>query len=194
MTSTGTILSSPGMEEQENDQSDWGDWEAESSIAVAEAPPTDAELATMLPARFSVHDEQTADWLVRKLVEADAHIRRVKEQAAREIRRTERERDFLRMRFGKELESWARTQLAQHKGRRKSLLLLSGTVGFRAIAAKLIVADASKLLGWSKRHCKSAIVVVERVSKTAINAHFASTGEVPAGTQVQGATQRFYVK
>lgn len=166
-----------------------------SAAHVAEPPESAAELAAMVPERFSVRDRPSAEWLVRKLVEADAHVRRVKEQAEREVRRTERERDFLLMRFGRELEAWARKELAKHKGRqRKSLLLLSGTVGFRRTRAKLLVEDAARALAWAKKHCRGAIVVTERLSKTALTEHVTATGELPDGAQLEGAKEKFYVK
>ena len=151
-------------------------------------------MASIVPQRFTVKDEASADWLVRKLVEAEAHVRRVKEQADREVRRTEREREFLLHRFGPDLRRWTERQLEQHKGRRKSVLLLSGTVGFRSIGSKLVVDDEASLLAWAKRTCKSAVIVVERIGKTVINEHFHTTGEVPRGTHVEPEQQRFYVK
>lgn len=151
-------------------------------------------LEAMLPPRFSIRDEKTADWLVRKLVEADAHIARVKLQAQREICRTEREKAFLLFRFGRPLETWAQKELAKHKGRRKSLLLLSGTVGFRTLKAKLVLDDEAKAVAWAKRHCRSAVVIIERLSKTTLNQHVANTGEVPNGAHWEQAQEKFFVR
>ena len=154
----------------------------------------ESELKSLAPERFAVRDESSANWLVRKLVEADAHIQRVKQQAEREIGRTQRERDFLFMRFGPELERWAKKELAKHKGRRKSLLLLSGTVGFRRLGTKLVVDDESKLLAWAKRHCRAVVRIIERISKTALNEHLTTTGEIPSGAHVEPPHEKFYVK
>jgi phage host-nuclease inhibitor protein Gam len=131
---------------------------------------------------------------VRKVVEADAYIGRVKSQADREIRRTQRERDFLLKRYGPQLERWTESELQKHKGRRKSVLLLAGTVGFRQISAKLVVDNATAVLKWAKRACGNAVVVVEKVSKTALNEHLASTGEIPTGAHLEPATKKFFVK
>jgi hypothetical protein len=59
-----------------------------------------AELPTMVPEQFEVRDRASAEWLVRKVVEAEAYMTRVKHQADREIRRTQQERDFLLMSYG----------------------------------------------------------------------------------------------
>jgi hypothetical protein len=153
-----------------------------------------AELASLAPEQFEVHDRPSAEWLVRKVVEAQAYMDRVKHQADREIRRTQQERDFLMMRYGPQLERWTREQLEQTKGRRKSVLLLAGTVGFRQTAPKLVIDDHSAIIRWAKRCCRSAVVTVERLSKTALNTHLTTTGEVPAGAHVETARKKFYVK
>jgi hypothetical protein len=166
-----------------------------AAVAVAKDDvPTDGELEALAPKRFEVTDRSSADWLVRKVVEADAHIRRVKEQSVREIARTQRERDFLLLRFGPQLERWAKAELQKHKGRRKSVLLLSGTVGFRTLAEKLVVDDELRLLAWAKRHCRKAVAVIERVSKTALNQHVESSGELPDGAHLEPAKEKFYIK
>ena len=159
----------------------------------AETADDEAQAAALaVPERFEVHDRDSAEWLVRKLVEADAHIRQVHQQADREVRRTERERDFLRMRYGPQLERWTRQQVEQSKGRRKSVLLLSGTVGFRRVPAKLVVDDAPAALAWAKRHCLRAVVFTEKLSKTSLAKHLHETGELPEGARVQSAGERFY--
>lgn len=172
------------------------------SVNVMDEPETDStdvlddeKLASVeVPEQFAVRDEATANWLVRKVVEADAHIARVKEQADREIRRTQHERDFLMLRYGRQLESWARLELANHKGRRKSVNLLSGTVGFRSHGEKLIVDDESKLLKWAEKNCRAAVVVVHKIAKTAINNHFDRNGELPSGMHLEPPKEVFFVK
>jgi phage host-nuclease inhibitor protein Gam len=162
--------------------------------AAVEEPGAAGALASLAPEQFEVRDRSSAEWLVRRLVEANAHVERVKHQAIREIRRTQRERDFLMMRYGPQLERWTREQLEQTKGRRKSVLLLAGTVGFRQTPPKLVVDDQSAVIKWAKRCCRSAVVTVERLSKTALKTHLTTTGEVPAGAHVEPPTKKFFVK
>jgi hypothetical protein len=157
-------------------------------------PGTEAALASLAPEQFEVRDRSSAEWLVRKVVEAEAYMARVKHQADREIRRTQQERDFLLMRYGLQLERSTETELLKHKGRRKSVLLLAGTVGFRQTQPKLIIDDQFAIIKWAKRCCRSAVVTVERLSKTALKTHLTTTGEVPAGAHVEPARQKFYVR
>ncbi len=161
---------------------------------VVEEPGAEAALASLAPERFEVRDRSSAEWLVRKVVEADAYIVRIKHQADREIRSTQRDRDFLMMRYGPQLERWTREQLEQTKGRRKSVLLLAGTVGFRQVAAKLVVDNQPVVIRWAKRFCRKAVVTVERLSKTELKNHLTATGEIPTGARLEAASTKFYVK
>ena len=85
---------------------------AEDAVSVAapdDAAPDDG---------FVVRDASSANWVVRKIVEARAYAQRVKAWAELEQRRAQREEDVLLRRFGVELEAWARQQIAQqHDGR-----------------------------------------------------------------------------
>jgi hypothetical protein len=151
-------------------------------------------LEMAVPEQFEVNDRSSAEWLVRTVVEIDAHMARVKVQAEKELNRTQRDRDFLLFRYGPQLERWTREQLRQTKGRRKSVLLLSGTVGFRATCQRLVVEDPSAALRWAKQFCRSAVVTIERLSKTQLKAHLTATGELPAGAYLQSPRQVFFVK
>src|SRR4051812_10340987 len=108
----------------------------ESNIVATDetiALPTDAE-APDLPVvseQFVVHDASSASWVARKVNEARAYAKRVSEWAAREIKRAERDEQFLMMRYGGQLEEWASQQIALLKGRRRSICLPGGTVGYR---------------------------------------------------------------
>src|SRR5687768_10409667 len=79
---------------------------------------------------FSVNSDSTANWLVRKIAECRAYRERIERWAAMEIKRAEREEAFFMTRFGRQLETWARRQIAKQRGR-KSVKLPAGTVGFR---------------------------------------------------------------
>ena len=62
--------------------------------------------------RFEVTDENSANWVVRKIIESGTYVRRVKSWADMEIRRAQREEAFFRQRFGPQLEAWLQQQLA----------------------------------------------------------------------------------
>jgi hypothetical protein len=66
----------------------------------------DGELAEQVPERFAVRDEASANWVVRRVVEARTYAERVKAWAEREQRRARREERFFLHRFGAELDRW----------------------------------------------------------------------------------------
>ena len=143
--------------------------------------------------QFSVRDESSANWLVRRVAECRAYRQHVEQWAALEIKRAEREEAFFITRFGAQLESWARRQIAKQHGR-KSVKLPAGTVGFRTEPARLSVTDEPALLAWCKTNLREAIQTVQRVLRSSVREHIDSTGELPAGTEITGKGEKFYIK
>ncbi len=154
------------------------------------AAPLSAECD--VPETFAVDDAASANWLVRKIVETRAYAKHVKEWADGELRRAEREELFFLHHYGRQLEAWARAEIA--KGRRKSVKLPAGTVGFRTEPSKLDVADEAKLIAWCRRSLPGALRIQTHVLKQHVKDHVATTGECPDGTAISGGGQRFYVK
>ena len=82
----------------------------------------------------------------------------------------------------------------QHKRRRKSVLLLAGTAGFRARAAKLVVVQDDRVLAWARRHCREAVVTVGRLSKPVGNARCKATGALSTGARLEPASESSHVR
>lgn len=144
---------------------------------------------------FHVVDAKTASWVARKINEARAHRQRVKAWAARELRRAERREQFFLMRFGGELERWARSELAKN-GRRKakSIDLPGGTLCFRAERPRLVIIDEAALIAWAKTNLPAAVKTVESVAKSELNRHLADTGECADGAELSICGERFLVR
>jgi hypothetical protein len=145
-----------------------------------------------VPDRFEVHDAQSANWVVRRIAESRAYADHVKEWAAIEIRRAERDEQFFLMRFGSQLEAWARGEIGRL--RRKSVKLPAGTLGFRTDPPRLLVADEAKLISWCRTTLPDAVRVETHVLKSLVKDHVQRTGECPDGAEVSGGGQRFYVR
>ncbi len=164
----------------------------DTAALLADAPVTDT--STRLDT-FSVCDERTANWVVKKIIAAREYGQRVKIWAAQELARSERDEERLLYFFGAQLEVWATCELQRIKSRRKSISLPAGTVNFRHEPTKLIFTDEEAVLSWAKAHCPRAVQTVERLLKTPINEHFETTGEMPnSGTTLQPERERFYIK
>lgn len=159
-----------------------------SSLETSEPPPE-------VPEAFSVCDESSANWLVRRIVEARAYAERVTTWAEREKRRARREEEFFMHAYGRQLEDWAAGRIALLGGRRKSLNLPAGSVGFRTAGPRLVVDDEPAVMNWARRNCPDAVVTIERLSKSALNQRFKTSGEIPEqGAHLEDAHQTFYVK
>jgi hypothetical protein len=144
------------------------------------------------PAPFVVDDEAKANFVVKKIVQSREYVQRVKRWAAKEIRRSEQDEERLLFLFGRQLEIWASSRL---DGRRKSINLPGGRIGFRRKPMKLVVVDEEAVKAWARENCPSAIKTVERLMKAAINEHFVATGEVPpTGIRVENERNAFYIK
>ena len=156
-------------------------------------PGTD-ELTISEPEGFTVHDEASANWVIRRIGEARKYAERVEAWAAVELRRAEREERFFLERYGPQLEAWARQRLVANRGRSKTIRMPAGTVGFRTTPPRLAIADDRALLRWCKSNLPLAVVVREQVLKSAVKDHIKSTGECPDGAEVVGGGERFFVK
>ena len=171
-----------------------------------------------IPQDFDVRDEGSANWLVRKVVDARSYAERVQNWAALEIRRSENDERFLMHRYGTHLETWAREKLSASANRRRTIALPGGTVGFRTIAMRLSIVDETALLGWCGANLPSASVAEVRatggeaarlrdwvrqncpsaaiklgVVKSVLDDHFRQSGECPSGTEcVMG--EKFFIR
>jgi hypothetical protein len=195
--------------------------------AVTEAPlrsvslgeELDHEPPVMVPESFVIDHAQKASWAVRKVVEAREYAKRVQQWCERELRRAEQEEAWLLRRFGMELKAWAAAELERRGGRRKSLELPGGTLGFRRQAARVEIINEQAVITWSRSHFPIALKITveandaqgvqllrwheehgrdsrlqQRILRDPLNRHFAETGEVPEGAGVRPAADEFYVR
>lgn len=143
---------------------------------------------------FDVHDEASANWVVRRIVEARQYAERVKAWADGELRRARREEEFFLFRYGIQLQEWLRSEMARRDDRRKSLCLPAGTLGFRVSPRGSEITNEQELLVWCRTVLPSAVKVRESVSKQVILEYVEQTGEVPDGFEITAGTEVFYIK
>lgn len=158
------------------------------------APDFDSQEQLEVAPGFTVTDEESANWVVRKITEARAYQEKVREWAKKEQDRAAADAEWFLGRFGAQLAEFTEKHLS---GKKKSLSLPAGVVGFRKAPAQVQVVDEPALLEWAKAEAPEIVVVVpatERVSKSEINLWVKSTGEVPPGAIVVPEEERFYVK
>jgi phage host-nuclease inhibitor protein Gam len=173
-------------------------------IAVSENTPpitapgdaeVDLEILKSVPKKFEIIDEKTANWLVKKVIAARQYAANVALWAELEKRRAQREETTLMFLFGRQIENWTKTEVERLGGRRKSVALPAGTVGYRLQPLKLIVDDEAAVMSWASQHCPAAIQTIEKLVKTPLNEHFEKTGEVaPHGINIEPATEKFFIR
>lgn len=155
----------------------------------------DIEVLRSVPKQFAIEDERTANWLVRRIMASRAYAQSVKDWAEHEQARAAREERTLLFLFGRQLEAWVKGEIEKLNGRRKSVPLPAGTVGFRTMNPCLQVDDEQLVLNWCQRHLPPAIVIVHKLSRTILKDHFEKTGEMPEeGAHVDPGGERFFIR
>ena len=148
-----------------------------------------------VPTAFHIHNDTTANWLVRKIVEARAYAKRCEEWCAREKTRAQRDEEFLLFRFGQQLSDHAQKLIIEQGGRRKSVSLPAGMIGFRHEGPKILVEDENLVITWAKQHKPELVSTVERLSKSALNQYVEDTGDVPdVGIRIEPAREKFFIR
>lgn len=142
--------------------------------------------------RFEIRTEQEAAWVVGKMVALDHREAVLKEQYKAMQKDIANDRAYLLWRLGGELAGWASKNLPRGK---KSIKLLTGTVGFRSMPDRIEVTDYGKLIQWAQKHIPDA--VTERteydVDMSAVKAAI-KDGKTPDGVVVTPQEDKFFVK
>ncbi|MEM6552611.1 MAG: host-nuclease inhibitor Gam family protein [Planctomycetota bacterium] len=92
-----------------------------------------------------------------------------------------------------ELRAWLDQELTARGARQKSINLPAGRIGVRTRAAKFVIDNEPATLDWARKHCPEAVVLMESISKSKLNKHVESTGELPDGTSLQPAHEALYI-
>lgn len=129
-----------------------------------------------VPAKYSVTDAASANWLVRRIVETRSYADRVRAWAVMEVRRAEREEQFFLHQYGRQLEQWTRTEIETLGGRRRSICLPRGTVGFRRSRARLLICNEAELLRWCHSHLVDALPPSKGTTRLHEGKHLQSPG------------------
>ena len=144
---------------------------------------------------FAVQDDNSANWVIKKIIESREYAKRCADWCEREQTRAKREEEFFLFRFGQQLLDYTRLKIASAGGRRKSVSLPAGTVGFRSEPEKLAIDDEQAVICWAKKHNPALVTIVEKLSKSALNEHLEKTGEIPdTGAHLEPAREKFYVR
>ena len=154
----------------------------EVTALIADAPePPDA---------FIPDTEDKVNWVLGKIADRRARAARIRENADLLAKAEDREADALEWRFGPALQAFTRQELAG--GKRKSVRLLHGVIGFRTRPAGVDVTDTAAALEWAKENCTEA--VRESLDKKAMADTLLSTGKALPFARLTPAEDVFYIK
>lgn len=157
----------------------------------ADADPAEFDVAT----GFAVNDDRTANWVVWRIVAARVRAQRAAAFASAETRRAEREERFFLARYGPQLERFARKTLAESRARIRTVRLPAGSLCFRNQPPRVVIDDEAAVLAWARTHAPTLVRVVASVSRSGLNEHVKTTGELPdRGAHIEGPLERFHVR
>ena len=135
---------------------------------------------------FSVHDDQSADWVLRKLQEIDADLLALDalyqarvNMLVQRAKALTRQRTWLKNRFKMDLQVYATQQidlLNSGKKAAKSIKLTYGTLGYRSSAGSIEVREDNlkDAIAWDESHCPAA------VSKSILKTPLKAMKELPS--------------
>ena len=126
---------------------------------------------------FAVADRESAEWVLSRIADAEARVAGIEARKAAMVENFERQSKkfadrakWLNLRFGPELEMWARRELDNQVGSRKakSLTLDNATVGFRTNPGGIKLTDPDAAIAWLEIHGhRDAIREVRTTTATA---------------------------
>ncbi len=142
------------------------------------------------PEAFCPDTADKADWVLGKIADRRARAARIRENAERMARAEEREAEALEWRYGGALQTFLRTET--DGGKRKSIRLFHGVIGYRTRPAGVSVTDPAAALAWAKDNLPAA--VVEALDRKALSDRLTATGEALPFAALQPAEEVFYIK
>ena len=162
----------------------------EAAALVADAPSPDRGEDGGGGEEFIPTDAAGVDWVLRKMADARTRASRIRENAEKMARAEERDAEFLEWHYGAALQAYVRAELAG--GKKRSVRLYHGQLGFRTKPAGVCVTNPAAALAWAKEHLPAA--VAEKLDKAALAEKLLETGEAPDFAQLVPAEDIFYIK
>lgn len=147
---------------------------------------------------FEVTDLSAADWALAKAKQAQLSIDQRKQMARAYIDKINawladaNKSDYATMEFmAGALNPWVKQETQQTK--KKSIKLVSGTVGFRKAPASIDIEDEEQAMTFCKDRIPQAVKTKEYLLKSEIKKHVEKTGELPDGVRFRSGEEKFYL-
>lgn len=134
------------------------------------------EITALPKPDFRVTDAESADWVLKKICDAESEIARldmvlasVRERLEADRKAQARRVEYLKAKFGADLEEFAKENLPKGK---RTWHGTWGEVAFRSTKPRLDIEDDAKALAWAKASplTESAVKVTEKLNKSELPA------------------------
>lgn len=149
--------------------------------------------------RFCVHDRDSAEWVLRKLWDAEAEVAAIRARRKvlldnLEAMEAEHQRrvEWLRWRFGPELEEWATDELEGKKVR--SIKTPFGTLSFRRKPPRVVVTDEARAIASLEEAGYTDAVKVQRSVLVSMLPDGWVSLQRPDGFSVEAGSDGFSIK
>ncbi len=131
------------------------------AVEIAATYVTDEEAQNAVQGGFVVNDIHSANWVLRQIAGAELAAAQAEEALTVELdrlaARTEailkplrRRIEFFKAAYASQIEGWAKAEIAVYGGKKKSMDLLYGTVGFRKSSDSVEVSDEERAILWAE--------------------------------------------
>ena len=128
--------------------------------------------------------------MLGKMAAARAEAKLIRENAEMMARECERRAEALEWKYGANLQTWLRAELTG--GKRRSVRLLHGVLGYRTKPAGVSVTDPAAALAWATENLPAAAVLT--LDKKALADALLTTGEALDFARLNHAEEVFYIK
>ena len=151
-----------------------------------EAPaPNNGEAEAFLP-----DTAEKVDWVFGKMAAARAEAKLIRENAELMARECERRAEHLEWKYGANLQTWLRAEI--DGGKKKSVRLLHGVLGYRQKPAGVSVTDPAAALSWAQENLPEAVTLT--LDKKALAEALLANGEALDFAALNPAEETFYIK
>lgn len=133
---------------------------------------------------------EKVDWVLSKIAGHRAAATRIWENAELMAREADRAAEGLEWQYGPALQAFCRKET--EGGRKKSVRLFHGVLGYRTKPARITVGDETAAIAWAKSNLPLA--VMEKLDTKALADALLSRGEVVGFAVMQQAEEVFYIK
>lgn len=140
--------------------------------------------------RVDAHGMTLPEWYLAQEAKDSAMEEMVRRQAERIIAGINARRKAREWRWGSEFRRQVEQDMANQKGKKKSVNYITGTAGFRMVPGKVHIIDAAALKDWAVANLPDALSLDLHV--TPIRKHIEESGEVPPGAEYTPPHDKFY--